>query len=232
MLKMPQIMYPNAGHCKAFCQMRAHGFYSLAHSHTEFQGGRTMGGSHAFAWSCDHEYPMALRQQGLSVGIDKPFICRDQPSKPVNQVVQQLNILRPGGQKGTRGDDPTARDAQTQLESIVVQLLGGTVTIISKRFETPIPSTAGVATDRQGQGINNLDWVQGLSTDLSQPLRDGHFDVPEGGGLPDKQGPVSQLRREVCVVSAKVGKEVFVRGRLEVFTAEFQRDHFFVAQGR
>ena len=76
-----------------------------------------------------------------------------------------------------------------------------------------------------------LDRVGGLSTDLGQPLLEGGCDLPQVSGLPDKQGTIRQAGKEVGVMGPKVGKEVLVGGQLEVFAAEFHRDHFFITQG-
>jgi hypothetical protein len=133
--------------------------------------------------------------------------------------------MRPGGQQGTTRDHPTTGDAQPQLEAIVVQLLGGTVAIIGKGLKTTIAPTAGVPTDRQGQGINDLHRVQRLPTNLGQPLLNSGFDLPEVGRLADKERALLQVRKEVGVVGAEVGKEVLVRGQLEILAAEFQGDN-------
>ena len=222
MLKMPQIMHAQAGDGKALGQMRAHGFYSLAQTGTELEQRGTMGRGHPFAWGGYDEDTMPLGQQGLAKGIDKAFVGGDQPGKARRPGRPTTGCHEAGGQEGTTGDHPTAGDAQAQLEAIVVQLLGGTVAIIGKRLEAAVAATAGVATDRQGQRINDLHRVSCLPTHLGQPLLNGRFDLPEVSGLPNKQCPVRQLRKEVGIVGAKVGKEVLVGGQLEILAADLQ----------
>jgi hypothetical protein len=70
-----------------------------------------------------------------------------------------------------------------------------------------------------------------LPAHLRQPLLDGRFDLPQVGGLADKQRALGQLGKEVALMRAKVRKDLLVGGELEVFAAEFHGDHFFVAQG-
>ena len=232
MLKMPPIMDAKAGHRKALGQLRAHGFNALAQTGADLQEGRTMGRRHPFARGGDHEDAMPVRQQSLAKGLDKAFIGGHQPGKPGAQIVQQLEVMGPGGQEGTTGDQPAARDAQPQLEARGVQLLGGTGAISGKRLEAAVAATAGVATDGQGQGIEDLDGVGGLPTDLRQPLRDGGFDLPEGGGLTDKERARLQVRTEVRVVGAEVRQEVLVGGQLKLLAADLQGEDFFSAQRR
>jgi hypothetical protein len=115
-----------------------------------------MGSGQALAWSSDDEDPMSVCQQGLPVGINEASIGGHQSDKASDQVVQQLDVMRAGGQERTGGDHPTTGDAQAQLKAIVVQLLGGTVAIIGQGLEAAVAATAGVATHRQGQRINDL----------------------------------------------------------------------------
>ena len=102
MLKMPQIMHAQASNGEALGQMRAHGFYALAPTGTELKQLGTVGRGHPFTWSSDDEDAMALGQQVLSEGINKPFVSRDQPDKASDQVVQQLDVMRASGQEGSR----------------------------------------------------------------------------------------------------------------------------------
>ena len=190
-------------------------FYALAQTGTELKQLGTVGRGHPFTWSGYDKDTVALGQQVLSEGIDKPFVSRDQPDKASDQVVQQLAVMRASGQEGTGGDHPTACDAQPQLEAIVVQLLSGTVAIIGKGLEAAVAATAGVATHRQGQRINDLYRVSSLATDLGQPLLNNSFDLPEVSGLTNKQCPVPQLWEEVGIVGAKVCKEVLIGGQLK-----------------
>ena len=60
----------------------------------------TVGRGHPFTWSGYDKDTVALGQQVLSEGIDKPFVSRDQPDKASDQVVQQLAVMRASGQEG------------------------------------------------------------------------------------------------------------------------------------
>ena len=87
------------------------------------------------------------------------------------------------------------------------------MTIIGKRLETAVAATASVPTDRQGQCVNDLHRIGDLPTHLGQPLLNGRFDLPEIRRLADKERALLQVRKEMGVMGAKVGKEVFVGGR-------------------
>jgi len=230
MLKMPQIVHPQAGYGKALGQMRAHGFHSLPQAGAGLEQSGTMGGSPPFTRGGHDKDPMTVRQHGLTKGIDEASVRWHQPGKPGDPVVQQLDVMGPGGQERATGDHPTAREAQSQLKAIVVQLLGGTVALISKRLEAAVAATAGVATHGQRQGINDLDGIGGLPTDLGQPLLNGGFDLPEVRGLTDKERALLQVRKEVGVGGAEVPKEVLVGSQLEILATDLQGEDFFIAQ--
>ena len=86
--------------------------------------------------------------------------------------------MRASRQKGIIDDHAAARDAQTQFEAIVMQLLGCTIAIIGLWLETTIPAAASVSANRQRQGVNNLNRVGRLATDLGQALLNVSFDLP------------------------------------------------------
>lgn len=127
---------------------------------------------------------------------------------------------------------PTAGDAQPQLEPLVIQRLGRTVAIVCESFKAAIAPTAGIATDRQRQRSDDLYRIGTLATDLRQALLDQRFNMPEIRGLPHGQCSVRQLGKEVRIMGTTIGKEIFVGGELEVFAAEFHRNDFFVTQRR
>lgn len=191
MLEMPQVMDPNARDRKALGQVRPHRFYVLAQSCAEAEQGRRVWRWHPFARRRHHHDAVPFGQQLLTVGIDNALIGRNHTHKAFEQVPQQADVVGPGGQQGITGNHTTPRDAQPHLEPIVVQLLGRTVAIVGKGLETTIPPTAGIATDRQRQGLDDLDRVGGLSVHLRQPLLDGCFHLPEVGGLPREESAVS-----------------------------------------
>src|SRR5262245_45407586 len=127
--------------------------------------------------------------------------------------------MRPSGQQGEPRDHPATGEAQAQLEAVVVQLLSGTVPIVRHRLEAAVPPTAAVATDRQGQGINNLYLICRLPTHACQAVLNCRFDLPKVGGLSHEESPFGQVGKEVSVMGSKVGKEIFVGGEAEVFPA-------------
>ena len=100
MLKMPQIMNPNPGHGKPFRQMRAHRFDSLAQPRTDSEEVKGVSRGHAFAWGRDDHHAMPLGQQGLAIGVDKAFICRNQFRKACDLFLQQPNVVGTGRQQG------------------------------------------------------------------------------------------------------------------------------------
>ena len=55
---------------------------------------------HPFARGGDHETRRAGPPTGLAKGSDKAFIGGHQPGKPVDQIVQQPDVMGPGGQEG------------------------------------------------------------------------------------------------------------------------------------
>ena len=173
------------------------------------------GGPHVIVTSGDgelaHDRPSPLRMPASTATTDRtiPFSVK-------------LTLM---------GRNPPARDAQSKFKAIVVQLLGGTGTIISKGLETAVAATAGVATDGQRQGVKDLDGVGRLPTALGQPLLDGGFDLPEVRGLADKERALGQVGKEVRIIRVKVRKEIFVGGQLEILATDLHRDDFFIAQG-
>src|SRR6266478_2646828 len=232
MLEVPQIMDADAGYRKAFGQVRANRFHPLAQPRTELEQGWTVGRRHPFAWRGHHYYAVPFLQPRLAEGVDEAFIGGHETSKAFNQVVQQSDVMGPGREQGKVEDHPRAGDAQPQLEAIVIELFRGTMPIVCPWLETAVPATARVATDRQGQGINDLDRVGGLPTDVSQPLVDGGFHLPEVGGLPHEQRALGQTRKEVGIMRAKIRHEFLVSSQLKILPTNFHRDHFFVRQRR
>ncbi len=187
MVEVPEIVDAKTGHGKAFRQMCAHRFDSLAQPRAELEHGRTVRARHPFAGRRDHHDAVPLGQQRLTEGIDKALIGKDPARKTLDQVIQQPNVMGPGGQQRKVDNHPTTRDAQAQFEAIVIQLFGGTVPVVRPRFETAVPPTVGVATDGQGQSINDLHRVGGVPADLGQPRLNGRFHLPKVGRLADKQ---------------------------------------------
>ncbi len=119
-------------------------------------------------------------------------------------------VVGASGQHGVVGNHSRPGEAQPELEPIILQLLSGAVPIVGLGLEAPIPGTAGVGADRQGQGIKRLHGIGGLPPDLGQALVDQRFELPEVGGLAGKLRAVGQGGEEVLRVGVKVGEPVLV----------------------
>src|SRR5512143_1620295 len=135
-----------------------------------------------------------------------------------------------GGQEWKMGDHAGATDPQTQLKAIVIKVLRRTVARIGVGFETPIPRTAGIPTDRQRQRVNELNRGHGLATDHRQAPLNRRFDRPEVGRLAHEQGPIRQAGEEMSIVGPKVPIEVLVGTALKVFATNLHGDDLFVGQ--
>jgi hypothetical protein len=147
MVEVPEVVDANASYGKAFSQVRPHGFDFLAYPGTKLEQGRLVRRGHALTGRRHHEDPMPLGQQSKAKGIDEAFVSRDEARKAFDQVVQQAKVMGASRQQGKRGDHPPARDTQAQFEAVVVQLLGGAVPIVRKRFKaavTPLDSAIQV----------------------------------------------------------------------------------------
>lgn len=57
---------------------------------------------------------------------------------------------------------------------------------------------------------------------------DGGFDLPQIGGLPDKQGAVGQGGEEMAAVRREIVVEIFIGLGFEIFATDFDGDHFFI----
>src|SRR5919201_4025412 len=98
---------------------------------------------------------------------------------------------------------PSLSQRDPRGKSIIFQPLGGTVAIIGIGFETAVTSAARVHTDGQGQRINDLHPVVGLSAHHRQPLLNGGFDLPQVRGLTYQRGALPQARKPITVMSLK-----------------------------
>src|SRR2546425_7513433 len=120
MVEVPKVMNANAGDRKALGQVRSHCFDSLAQPRAKAQQGGRVRRRHPLAGRCHDQHAVPCGQQALAESINKPLVRRNQSRKALNQVVQQPNVMGPGGQQEKANNHPTACDAQPQFEPIVV----------------------------------------------------------------------------------------------------------------
>jgi len=231
MLKVPQVTHSDARDSEAFRQMRRHRFNTLADALTGLEQPRRIRRSvHVAALGCDNVNPLALCQQRLAERIQEAFVSWHQSGTAGHQITQQLNVMGSRGQQGKGGDHAAGRDAQTQLEAVVMQLLRRTVTIIGFRLKAAIASAARVDAHRQRQRIDHLNRLAGLSADLGQTVLNSRFHLPQVGRLSHKHRALGQTGKEVSIMRPEVAVNVFVSRLLEVFSADFHGDDFFIRQ--
>jgi hypothetical protein len=65
---------------------------------------------------------------------------------------------------------------------------------------------------------------------MSRIEPDPCFDLPQCRRLTHKAGALTQMGKEVTIVSGKVGKEVFILGHLKHLCADLNGNHFFATQ--
>jgi hypothetical protein len=185
----------------------------LAHPGTKLEQGRLVRRGHALTGRRHHKDPMPLGQQSKAKGIEEALVSRDEARKAFDQVIQQAKVMGASRQQGKRGDHPPARDTQAQFEAVVVQLFGGAVPIVRKRFKAAVTPTTGRATDRQRQGVNDLERLCGLSTHAGQARLNRRFHPPQVGGLPNERRAVGQTRKEGNRTDGQCSYDVKVTGR-------------------
>src|SRR6266508_1950541 len=100
----------------------------------------------------------------MPILINEPFVGGNHSFKIFEQGVQTLNVMWTRCEQGIMRNHAQARDPQTQLEAVVVQIFGSTVAKIGFGLATAVSSGSGQDTHRQRQCINDLDWVTRLST--------------------------------------------------------------------
>jgi len=125
----------------------------------------------------------------------------------------------------------SARDAQAQLEAIVVRCLGRAMAIVGVWLEAAVAAAAGVATDGQREGVDRLHLIMGLPAHHGQALLDRRLDRPQIGRLSHEQAAVAQLREEDLIMGADIDDDVFVRAALDELTTGLDDDHLLVGQG-
>ena len=59
-----------------------------------------------------------------------------------------------------------------------------------------------------------------------------HFELPQVGGLPDKEAALRERGKEVTIMLHKVAEEVFIGLLFEVFATDFHRENLDIAQCR
>src|SRR5215211_5091856 len=114
----------------------------------------------------------------MPIFINEPFVGGRDPFEIFQQGIQTLNVMGTSRQQWVMCNHAELRDPQTQLEAIVVQIFGGTLSKISFGLETMVSHSSGYDAGWQRKGINHLDRVIELSTHHHQPLLNGRFDLP------------------------------------------------------
>src|SRR4029453_9496534 len=108
MLVMPEVPYPNTSHPKMLGELRTNGFNPFAQPTASSQELRGMNLGHPFTGWGDNNDSLPLFKDGLTKGINEGFIGGKQPTKNPNQVISQLEIVRPGWQQGISRDHARA----------------------------------------------------------------------------------------------------------------------------
>lgn len=128
--------------------------------------------------------PWRSASKALSYGIDKAFIGGEHAPKILDQIVEQLDVMGASRQERKMGNHPAASDPQAQLEPIIAQLSGRTVTIIGLLLKAAISPTADADKTRATARPNGTAWqVAEPAPAASKRLKDLKIKAPPP--LPD-----------------------------------------------
>ena len=147
-LKMPEVMHANLVYLEAFRQMRANRFHKLPDAPAELAKWFGQLGFHILSSRCDHQNLVTLQQERMPILINEAFVGGSDPFKALQQGIQALNVVWTSRQQGIMRNHAQPRDAQTQLEAVVVQILGRTVPKIGFGRETTVSYSSGENTRR------------------------------------------------------------------------------------
>jgi hypothetical protein len=74
--------------------------------------------------------------------INEAFVSRNEADEVLNQLLEELNVVRARGQQRKIGNHAQARDSQAEFEAIVGQVFGGAMPVVGVRLETAVAATA------------------------------------------------------------------------------------------
>jgi hypothetical protein len=191
MLRMPEIAHPNARDSKALSELRTDRLNNLAPPTTNTQPGAGLGPGHILACWHDALDALPLDIERLAERIPEAFIGRYQACKAFDQRARVIDIVWARQEQRSSRNHPAPADTQTKLEGVVSELFRRAMAVISRFAQAPITLGTCVSADRQRQSINWLCWITILSAHTDEPLLEARFNLPQVGGLPDKERALS-----------------------------------------
>src|SRR5215207_4751271 len=139
--------------------------------------------------------------------------------------------MRACWQQGVMGNHAQPRNAHSEFEAIVVELLGCTVAIVRIRLKTAVTSRTRQDTHRHWQGVNHLHRLLVLTRATDKLLLDMHLHLPKVGSLPYKRAPFGQFWKEMAVIAMKMLIDGFILVQSEALATDFHRHHLFIRKG-